>query len=184
MSDNNTILAIPGSMRTGSFNLTLLKIAVAMAQERGANVDLMDPQDLNIPLYNGDYEAEHGLPPEAQKLKDRVAAASGFMIACPEYNHSVPGVLKNAIDWTSRKGGQVWAGKTVALMAASGGPSGGLRGLMALRQVLTPLGVWLVPGQVTIAGAAKAFDESGALVDDTFTKLMEGVVTTLVDRLG
>jgi NAD(P)H-dependent FMN reductase len=115
-------------------------------------------------------------------LKARITEADGLMIASPEYHHSVPGVLKNALDWAGRGADRVFMGKTAAVMAASVGPSGGFRSLPHLRQILSVLGVWLVPAQVTVAHAKEAFDASGQLKDETLRGQLEALVEALVSH--
>ena len=127
------ILAMAGSTRRDSFNRKLLAVGVKAAEAAGAEVEVIDLKELAIPLYDGDLEKEQGLPPGAQRLKDALAEAQGLLIATPENNHSIPAVLKNAIDWASRPPSNALAGKTAALMAASTGGFGGVRVLMQLR---------------------------------------------------
>ena len=178
------ILAMAGSTRRDSFNRKLLAVGVKAAEAAGAEVEVIDLKELAIPLYDGDLEKEQGLPPGAQRLKDALAEAQGLLIATPENNHSIPAVLKNAIDWASRPPSNALAGKTAALMAASTGGFGGVRVLMQLRIPMHTLGVWVVPAHVMIARAAEAFDEAGNLRDPEATKQVEGLVKRLVDALS
>jgi NAD(P)H-dependent FMN reductase len=127
------ILAFAGSTREGSFNKKLVKIAAGAASAAGAQVTYVDLRDLPMPLYDGDLETEQGIPENAKKFKALLQANDGFLISAPEYNSSITGVLKNAIDWASRPAaGEAplvcFAGKVVALMSASPGALGGLRG--------------------------------------------------------
>src|SRR4051812_42007461 len=120
------ILAFSGSTRSGSFNNKLLKLAIKGAEAAGAQVTQVDPRALALPLYDGDLEAEITLPEGAKKLKQLFEANEGFLIASPEYNGSVSGVLKNAIDWVSRQQAnevpyQQFAGKVVVMMSTSAG---------------------------------------------------------------
>jgi chromate reductase len=181
-SQGPALVALCGSLRRESFNRRLLRLAVEVAQGQGARVDVVELRDLALPLYDGDLEAEQGLPPGAEQLKARIAAAQGLLIASPEYNHSIPGTFKNAIDWATR-GSNPFAGKVAALMGASTGGFGAVRSLQHLRQVLMARGAWIVPALVTISNAAQAFDEQGRLKDAAMAKGLDGLVAALVERL-
>jgi chromate reductase, NAD(P)H dehydrogenase (quinone) len=161
------IATLPGSLRAGSFNRKLLKLADAALEAAGVELDRLDLRDFPLPLYDGDLEAEKGLPPEAWTLKARLAAAHGVIIACPEYNWGVPGTFKNAIDWTSRGGNPPWAGKIVGLMGATNGPWGTWRGMPHLRQSLTSLNAIVIPQQINLANAGTVWDAEDHLKDDT-----------------
>src|SRR5687767_12907922 len=161
-----TIIGLCGSLRQGSFNLMLLRAAVGMVPA-GTVLEIAPIRD--IPLYDGDLEAERGIPASVQTLKDRITAADGLLIVTPEYNNSMPGVLKNAIDWLSRPSSdvpKVFRGRPVALMGAT--PGLGATGLSqaAWLPVLRTLGVrpWF-EGRVGIPGAAKVFDSEGRVTD-------------------
>jgi chromate reductase, NAD(P)H dehydrogenase (quinone) len=157
------LLAFAGSTRTASFNKQLVKIAAEGAREAGAAVTLVDLRDLPMPLFDGDLEDAEGLPANAKKLKALFRENDGFLIASPEYNSSITAVLKNSIDWVSRPETDdepslvAFRGKTAALMSASPGGMGGLRGLVHLRSILGNIGVHLLPEQVTVSGAYEAF---------------------------
>ena len=145
----------------------LLRTAVDVAPA-GTSIDLGSIRE--IPLYDGDVEAEQGIPPAVQRLKDRIAAADGLLIVTPEYNNSMPGVLKNAIDWLSRPASdipRVFRGRPVAVMGATPGLGGTALSQAAWLPVLRTLGMrpWF-EGRVLISGAAKAFDSAGRLTDD------------------
>ena len=146
-------------------------------------MDLIDLRALAIPVYDGDLEQASGLPAGVKSLKERIAAAQGVLLATPEYNHSIPGGLKNALDWVSRPPNNPLRDKCVALMGASNGMAGTLRVNYALRPVLSAAGSWLLPGYVGIPNAAQAFDESGNLKEELFRKQLEAHVKTLVDRI-
>ena len=158
------VLAFAGSLRAGSFNRRLLHVAVESIR-RQAEVDLLDLREVTMPLYDGDLEAAQGLPEGAKKFKDRIAAAGALLIATPEYNNSVPGTLKNAIDWASRPPGNPFKGKVTLLMGASPGQFGAVRGVLAVRQILTALAAVVIPQAVHIAHADQAFDDQGRLQD-------------------
>jgi chromate reductase, NAD(P)H dehydrogenase (quinone) len=161
-----TIIGLCGSLRRGSFNLMLLR-ATAEAAPPGTSIEIESIRE--IPLYDGDVEAEQGLPPAVQRLKDRIAGADGVLIATPEYNNSMPGVLKNAIDWLSRPAAdiaRVFRGRPVAVMGATPGPGGTALSQAAWLPVLRTLGLrpWF-EGRVLISGAGKVFDSDGRVVD-------------------
>jgi chromate reductase, NAD(P)H dehydrogenase (quinone) len=163
------ILAIAGSLRTESFNRKALQIAKKIASELGADVREMDLKTLALPVFDGDLRA-HGFPESVVTLKHAIEAADVLLIATPEYNHSIPGPLKNAIDWASDKTNP-FSGKTAAIFGASTGLFGTLRSQLHLRQVLTALNVELVPQpQVFIRSADEAFLPDGSLVDSKLTK--------------
>ena len=161
-----TIIGIAGSLRRGSYNLMLLR-AAAEAMPTGAALEIASLRD--IPLYDADLEAEQGIPPAVQQLKDRIATADGLLIATPEYNNSMPGVLKNAIDWLSRPNvdiPRVFRGLPLGFIGATPGMGGTLLSQAAWLPVWRILGV--VPffeGRVIVSGAAKIFDESGRVAD-------------------
>jgi chromate reductase len=169
-----------GSMRAESLNRRLLAAAVAAAEREGAEVTVVALRELELPVYDGDAESAQGLPPGAERLKAALAAADGLLIASPEYNHSIPGAFKNAIDWASRGGGRVFDGKTVALMGAAPGAFGAVRGLMHLRQVLAALGAWTVPGIFPLPRAGSAFDEQGGIADPQLREQLDGLVGRLM----
>lgn len=164
------ILAFAGSTREGSFNKQLIKVAVAAAKGAGAQVTLIDFRDLPMPLYDGDLEAQHGIPEPAKQFKALMLSHDGLLIAAPEYNSSITGVLKNAIDWASRElPGEAplacFTGKVAALMSASPGALGGLRALVHVRAILGNIGVLVLPHQVAVPKAHEAFTAEGALKD-------------------
>jgi NAD(P)H-dependent FMN reductase len=163
-----TILAIAGSLRARSFNQMLLRAAAELAPA-GTTVERASIQD--IPLYDGDSEAASGIPPAVAALKDRIAAADGVLLVTPEYNNSIPGVFKNAIDWTSRPPAdtaRIYAGKPVGVIGATPGLGGTGLAQVAWLPVLRTLGTLPFFGaRVQVASAAKVFDEHGALADPT-----------------
>jgi chromate reductase len=161
-----TIIGLCGSLRRGSFNLMLLHAAVEAAPP-GTSIEIESIRE--IPLYDGDVEAEQGIPAAVERLKDRIAGADGVLIVTPEYNNSMPGVLKNAIDWLSRPAsdiGRVFRGRPVAVMGATPGPGGTALSQAAWLPVLRTLGMrpWF-EGRVLISGASKVFDGNGRVVD-------------------
>lgn len=161
-----TLIGLCGSLRRGSFNLMLLRAAVA-ATPAGSTLETESIRD--IPLYDGDVEAEQGIPAVVQRLKDRIAAADGVLIVTPEYNNSMPGVLKNAIDWLSRPPAdipRVFRGRPVAIMGATPGQGGTALAQAAWLPVVRTLGMrpWF-EARVMVSGAGKVFDAEGRVTD-------------------
>ncbi len=179
------ITAFAGSTRAGSFNKQLLAIAAEAARAAGAEVTVVELRELALPLFDQDLEAASGLPEGARKFKVLLRASDGFLIASPEYNSSVTGVLKNAIDWASRAESDdepplaAFRGKSAALFAASPGALGGLRGLVHLRSILGNIGVLVLPDQVCIPVAHEAFDAAGQLKDERKTKQVAALAKAL-----
>jgi len=172
------LLALAGSLRRDSFNKRLVGWAAGLAREQGAEVERLDLKELALPLFDQDDEAEHGLPEGAARLKRAMSAAHGFLIAAPEYNGSITGALKNAIDWASRPSddapspGDCFRGKVVGLLAASPGGLGGLRGLVHVRDVFGNLGSLVLGDQVAVPRAHEALADDGQVTDE---KLAAGV---------
>lgn len=170
MTSRPAILAFAGSTRMGSFNKQLVKIAAEGARKAGAEVTMLDLRDLPMPLYDGDLEEREGLPAPARKFKELLLVHHGLLISAAEYNSSISGVLKNAIDWASRSApGEpplaCFTGKVAALMSASPGALGGLRGLVHVRAILGNIGVLVLPEQVAVPRAHEAFQPEGVLKD-------------------
>lgn len=164
MSD---ILGISGSLRKGSYNAALLRTAKEAAPD-GSRVEIASIR--GIPLYDGDVEAESGIPDIVRDLKDRIARADGLLLVTPEYNNSIPGVFKNAIDWLTRPPAdipRVFGNRPVALMGATPGRGGTLLAQTAWLPVLRTLGTlpWFGP-RLLVSEADRAFDEVGQLVHE------------------
>jgi NAD(P)H-dependent FMN reductase len=179
------ILAFAGSAREGSYNRMLLAVAVAGAQAAGAEVTTIDLHDFPLPVYDTDREATDGMPENAHKLKSLLAGHDGLLIASPEYNGSVPAVLKNVFDWTSRREGSeppraCFEGTVAGIMSASPGALGGRQGLSHLSEILANLGVLVVPGGPSVSRAAAAFDPDGRIAD----KALERFVRSLGERVA
>ncbi|RUS61039.1 NAD(P)H-dependent oxidoreductase [Pseudorhodobacter sp. E13] len=175
MAEHN-ILGICGALRSGSTNRALL--AEAMRHYGPAHYV---EADLRLPLYDGDLEAESGIPATVQTLADQIRAADAVLISTPEYNSALPGVLKNALDWVSRvPGGSPWAGKPVAIMSAAAGRAGGARSQFSLRLCLAPFRPRLLQGpEMLLAASGSAFDAAGHLKDPQSEKAL----TALLDAL-
>jgi chromate reductase, NAD(P)H dehydrogenase (quinone) len=163
------ILAIAGSLRSESLNRKALQIAKKIAFELGAAVREIDLKTLALPVFDEDLRT-HGFPESVVTLKQAIEAADVLLIATPEYNHSIPGPLKNAIDWASDKTNP-FSGKVAVVFGASNGLNGTLRAQIHLRQVLAALNVELVPQpQIFIRSALEAFLPDGSLVDSKLMK--------------
>jgi len=173
-----TILAIAGSLRAKSFNLMLLHAAAELTPT-GTVVESASIKD--IPLFDGDSEAAQGLPAAVVALKDRIARADGVLLVTPEYNNSMPGVFKNAIDWTSRPAAdiaRVYGGKPIGVIGATPGLGGTSLSQAAWLPVLRTLGTLPFFGaRVTVSSAAKVFDEHGKLTDPTVRAQVEKYMT-------
>jgi len=169
-----TVVGISGSLRNGSLNTMLLRAAQELAP---ADVKLEIASLRDVPLYDGDVELEHGIPAPVQALKDRVAAAGGVLLVTPEYNNSIPGVFKNAIDWMSRPPAdiaRVFRDRPVALMGATPGPGGTMLAHAAWLMVLRTLGMrtWNGP-RLMISRADTVFDDKGRLKDEALRKQVQ-----------
>ncbi len=171
------ILGIPGSLRRLSYNRGLLQAARAVAPD-GMPIEIADLRP--IPLYDGDVDAE-GEPQPVAAFKAQIAGADALLIATPEYNHLLSGVLKNAIDWASRPAGKsVLRHKPVAIMGASGGASGTARAQLALRQVLTSTECYVLPSpQVLVPNARERFDAEGRLTDERIREQIRALLEAL-----
>ncbi|MFW6028129.1 MAG: NADPH-dependent FMN reductase [bacterium] len=170
MADSYDILAISGSLRAASYNTRLLRAVEAMAPET-LRLDIITPR--GVPLYDGDVEAEHGIPSIVEELKERVRAADALVIATPEYNFSVPGVLKNMIDWLSRGERQPFNGKHIGIMGASTGPVGTARSQYHLRMTLQGLYAVVMPRpEIFVTRAAGKFADDGTLTDEDTKKVI------------
>jgi NAD(P)H-dependent FMN reductase len=159
------VLVLSGSARTGSLNYRLAELATATVRGQGSRARLVTVRELAVPDYDGDAEASDGVPQGALRLKELLEDADGMIIASPEYNASMPGVLKNLIDWGSRIRPQPFHGKHTLVMSASPSMSGGNRGLWALRVPLEHLGADVYPDMFSLAQGHQGFTEAGALTD-------------------
>lgn len=183
------ILAFAGSTRRESFNKKLVKMAAQGARSAQAEVAVIDLADFPMPLYDGDLEQKEGLPANARKLKELMIAHQGFLIASPEYNSSISGVLKNAIDWASRTASPnepslvCFKDKIAGIMSASPGGLGGLRGLVHLRAILENMGVIVLPYQIAVPKAGEAFNNDGTFKDAKQNENVEKVGKNLVNFL-
>jgi len=172
------ILAVSGSLRAGSFNSALARAAVELAPE-GVEIDVYEGLGA-LPPYDADVDDEE-TPPAVEELREHIAAADGLLVVTPEYNGSIPGVLKNAIDWASRpRHGAALAGKTVAIAGATTGNYGAIWAQQDLRRVLGIAGARVTAGEVPVARAQHAFDEDLRLVDQPVRERLEDHLLALV----
>lgn len=188
MTNSPKILGFAGSARSDSFNKKLVKVALKGAEAAGAQITFVDFKDLPMPLYDQDLEQQDGLPENALKLKALMKEHQGFLIACPEYNSSITPLLKNAIDWASRsEPGEpplaltCFKGKVAALLSASPGGLGGMRGLVHVRSILSSIGVLVIPEQQSVSGVMQAFDDQGNLQDDGQRESVEAIGARLAE---
>jgi chromate reductase, NAD(P)H dehydrogenase (quinone) len=180
-----TLIGISGSLRKASYNSALLRAAVALSP---AALSIEIASIAQIPLYDGDVEAGSGIPAPVAELKERIARADGLLLVTPEYNQSLPGVFKNAIDWLSRPARdieRVFGGKWVGVIGATPGQGGTRLAQTAWLPVLRSLGVqpWLGK-QLYVAGAAQVFDADGKLVDAKVTQLLRDYLAGLAKVIG
>ncbi|MFJ9855713.1 NADPH-dependent FMN reductase [Streptomyces sp. NPDC101150] len=159
------VLVLGASARSGSTNARLASLVAGMMADAGAEVDLASMREFDMPLYDGDRETEHGIPDGALALRDRLEWCDAFALSSPEYNASVPGVVKNAIDWVSRVRPQPFKTKHALLLSASPSLVGGNRGLWALRVPLEHLGTRVYPDMFSLPAAHQGFTEDGQLTD-------------------
>lgn len=166
-------LIFSASLRKDSLNTHLARLAAAAIEAQGGQVDFATMQEFDCPSYNGDDESQDGIPAAAREFYNRILANDAIIIASPEYNGSMPGVLKNAIDWVSRFRPQPFNEKQVLLMAASPSMVGGNRGVLALRIPLEHLGARVYPSMFSLAMAHKAFTPEWKLADETLARRFE-----------
>lgn len=189
MSNTPKILAFSGSTRSASLHKQLVKIAANAARNAGAEVTYIDLRDFPLPLYDGDLEAAEGMPENARKLKQMMLEHQGLLIASPEYNSSLSGVLKNMIDWVSRPEANepplmAFADKVAAIMSASPSGLGGIRGLVHLRSILGNIRVLVLPDQYALPNAFEAFNEDGTLKDIKQQQTIEQIGSKLATVLA
>lgn len=189
MTTTPHIIAFAGSTRRDSFNKKILSAAVTGAKEAGAKVTTIDLADYPMPLYDGDDEAENGLPENALKLKELFDTADGFLIASPEYNSGYSAVLKNTIDWISRpvEGEgmlEQFNGRSAVIMSASPGGLGGLRGLYSLRELLQNINVTVLPRMHALGAAHDKLADDGSFKDPADEKALAGLGVALAEALS
>jgi chromate reductase, NAD(P)H dehydrogenase (quinone) len=182
------ILVIPGSLRTGSLNA---RLAAAIAHElalAGAEITRISLSDFPLPIFDGGLQAKSGVPKHAVNLKRMIGAHHGVLIVTPEYNSSVPALVKNTIDWISRvqdpheTRGQVFRERVFAIASASGGRLGGTRALAALRLILSACHASVVPNQLALSFADQAYDEMDHLKHPADIEALQALVRQLIDH--
>jgi NAD(P)H-dependent FMN reductase len=174
------LLVFSASLRRESLNTTLARLAAAAIEASGANVDLAYMREFDVPSFDGDVEVS-GLPPGAQALRERLEASDGFVIASPEYNASVPGLLKNVIDWVSRARPQPFNERQCLLLSASPSMVGGNRGLWSLRVPLEHLGARVYPDMFSLARAHTALDADGQISDGQLRSRFHTTIAKFLD---
>jgi len=181
------ILAFAGSIRKGSLNQLLSKVAAEICRQNGAEVTELELAQYPLPLFDQDLESSEGLPENAKKLKQIFVEHSALLIACPEYNSSITPLLKNTIDWISRPAVpdevslSAYRGKSAAVIAASPGGFGGLRGLRHVREILSNIGVLVAPNQFALSQAHSAFDDSGNLTNEKQLEILQSCMKQFVN---
>ena len=183
------LLAFAGSLRQGSYNRRLSHVLAEGARAAGAQVTLIELRDFALPIYDGDIEAD-GMPGNARRLQALMAEHDGLLVSTPEYNGSMPALVKNTLDWISRplesgrSGVTLFQDKVAGIVSASPGPLGGLRSLLVLRDALAKLGLLVVPQQVAVGQAADKLTDYGVLNDDRLRTGVHGVGAAVVRHLG
>ncbi|WP_166300197.1 NADPH-dependent FMN reductase [Bradyrhizobium sp. 2S1] len=182
------ILVIPGSLRSGSLNTKLAAVLAQELAQLGADVTRISLGDFPLPIYDGGLQAKSGVPQHAVNLKRMIGAHHGVLIVTPEYNSSVPALVKNTIDWVSRvqdpheARGQVFHGRAFAIAAASGNRLGGTRALAALRLILSACHATVIPSQLALSFAEQAYDDMDHLKHQADIDAMRALVRQLVDH--
>ena len=181
------ILVIPGSLRSGSLNAKLAAVAAHALALEGAEITRISLSDFPLPIYDGDLQAKSGVPKHAVNLKRMIGAHHGVLIVTPEYNSSVPALVKNTIGWISRvhdpqeTRGQVFRDRAFAIAAASGGRLGGARALAALRLILTACHALVVPNQLALSFAEEAYDDKDRLKHPGDIDALNAMVRQLIE---
>jgi len=181
------ILVIPGSLRTGSLNARLAAVAAYELAQLGAEVSRISLADFPLPIYDGDLQTKSGVPKNAVNLKRMMSAHHGVLIVTPEYNSSVPPLVKNTIDWVSRvqdaheARGEVFRGRAFAIAAASESRLGGTRSLAALRLILAACRATVIPNQLALSFASSAYDDMERLKHPADIEAMGAMARQLID---
>ena len=175
------VLIFGASLRRGSLNDRLASLAASVAEEKGGTVDRTHMADFDCPSYDQDVEQEEGVPVGAQRFRECLVKADAFIVSSPEYNASMPGVLKNAIDWASRFRPQPFNGRQGLLLSASPSMAGGNRGLWALRVPLEHLGARLYPDMFSLSQAHEALGADGRITNATLQQRFEATIECFLD---
>lgn len=174
-------MLMAASLRKDSVNKKLIKLAAELLGKQNYSVNLADFSQFSLPLYNGDIQTEQGIPEAAYAFVKHMQAAQGLIIASPEYNFSIPGILKNLIDWVSRITPMPWSNQKVYLMSASPSLIGGNRGLWHTRVPLEACGAIVYPNMFSLASAYEAFTDSGEFKDAKLQQRLSNDLTAFVD---
>ena len=174
-------LVFSTSLRKDSLNTSLVKLAKIVVEKMGGQVDYAGMHEFDCPSYNGDNEIQDGTPDGANEFNKRIRANDALIISSPEYNGSMPGLIKNAIDWVSRIRPQPFNEKQILLMSASPSMVGGNRGILALRVPLEHLGARVFPNMFSLAMAHKALAANGGIADATLSKRFEDNIASFMD---
>jgi NAD(P)H-dependent FMN reductase len=180
---STSYLVFGASLRAGSLNARLASLAATVVEEAGGTVVHATMADFDCPSFNGDVEIHQGIPAGADGFRSKLISTDGFIISSPEYNASMPGVIKNLIDWVSRYKPQPLKGRHALLMSASPSMAGGNRGLWALRIPLEHLGARVYPDMFSLAQAHEAFGDDGKIKDAKLQKWFEGTVDCFIESV-
>lgn len=189
MAKKPKILAFAGSLRENSYNKRVLKTAIEGAKQAGADVTFFDLKDFPMPIYDEDDHKQNGFDENALRFQEILSSHDGLLIASPEYNGSLPGGLKNALDWASRpndkfKMGEVFKGKVAAIITASPGSFGGIRCLVHLRGILSVLGINVLPSEIAVSFVHKMFEDTAdVMTDEKMKNLLENLGASLAEML-
>jgi chromate reductase, NAD(P)H dehydrogenase (quinone) len=175
------LLVFSASLRRDSINTRLADLAATCLEAHGGTVDRASMRDFDCPSYNLDVQSDAGFPPGADELRRRLEACDGFVVCAPEYNASLPGALKNAIDWVSRYQPQPFNERDGLLLSASPSMVGGNRGLWALRVPFEHLGARIYPDMFSLAQAHKAFDSEGRIADPRLQERFDTNIVNFMD---
>jgi NAD(P)H-dependent FMN reductase len=175
------VLIFGASLRTASLNRRLAELAAVVVEEKGGTADRAVMADFDCPSFDGDVERESGVPAGARRFRDRLVESDAFIVASPEYNASMPGCLKNAIDWVSRIRPQPFNGRQGMLLSASPSMAGGNRGLWSLRVPLEHLGARVYPDMFSLAQAHEAFDPAGRIATQVLHERFERTIECFLE---
>ncbi|KAF0808875.1 hypothetical protein A167_02342 [Alcanivorax sp. S71-1-4] len=188
MADTPRILAFAASTRSASFNRQLARVATECVRQAGGDITLIELKDYPMPLYEGDLEAAEGIPEHGKRLKALLAEHQGLLVVSPEYNGFITPLLKNTLDWLSRPDGDqdglaLFRDRLALVLSASPGALGGLRSLTLARQLLTNLGVMLMPDSLAVGRAHEAFNDNDTLKDDRQQARLQAMTAKFVTTL-
>lgn len=183
------LLVFAGALRKDSLNKKYAREAMRIARELGAeDVEFLDLKEYPMPVYDGDIEESSGIPETTRALSKKIAAVDGVILSTPEYNASIPGALKNVVDWLSRDKPVALGGKHLLLLAASPGAVGGMRVLWNARQPFEMLSMHVYPSMLGLPFAGAAFDDNGRLKDEktaeSLKKLLDGFIKHVKGKVG